>query len=62
MFRHGVVVLSGLTPLEEDEVLRALEPRIVGPFAPPYEEESLLLQAAPRRRGWRVAPDGVASG
>jgi uncharacterized Rmd1/YagE family protein len=44
VFRYGVVVLIGLTPIEEDEVLRALAPRVSGPFEPPYEEESLALQ------------------
>ncbi|HWE47568.1 MAG TPA: RMD1 family protein, partial [Caulobacteraceae bacterium] len=58
VFRHGVVVLSGLTPLEEDEVLRALEPRIVTPFAPPYEEESLPLQLG-ADADEAIAPDGV---
>jgi uncharacterized Rmd1/YagE family protein len=58
VFRHGVVVLSGLTPLEEDEVLRALEPRILSPFAPPYEEESLPLQVGPDVDE-AVAPDGA---
>ncbi|HEY3813430.1 MAG TPA: RMD1 family protein [Caulobacteraceae bacterium] len=58
VFRHGVVVLSGLTPLEEDEVLRALEPRIVSPFGPPYEEESLPLQVGGDGDA-AVSPDGT---
>ena len=58
VFRHGVVVLMGLSPLEEDEVLRALEPRIVAPFPPPFEEESLPLQVG-RDAEEAVSPDGV---
>jgi len=44
VFRYGVVVLIGLSPLEEDEVLRALEPRVVRPLPPPWDEESLTVQ------------------
>jgi uncharacterized Rmd1/YagE family protein len=43
VFRYGAVVLIGLSPLEEDEVLRGLGPRVSRPFEPPYEEESLTL-------------------
>src|SRR5262249_7616462 len=32
LFRYGVVVLVGLSPIEEDEVLRGLAPRISGEF------------------------------
>jgi uncharacterized Rmd1/YagE family protein len=47
VFRHGVVVLAGLTPLEEDEVLRGLQPRIVDPYPPPFEEEAVVLEIRP---------------
>src|SRR5438105_7386566 len=30
LFRYGVVVLIGLTPIAEDEVLRGLSPRVHG--------------------------------
>ena len=33
LFRYGVAVLVGLTPLEEDEVIRSLRQRIRGEFA-----------------------------
>src|SRR3954468_980444 len=33
LFRYGVAVLVGLSPLEEDEVIRSLRQRIVGEFA-----------------------------
>jgi required for meiotic nuclear division protein 1 len=44
VFRYGVVVLIGLSPLEEDEVLRALEPRVVRALPAPWDEESLTIQ------------------
>ena len=34
LFRYGVAVLVGLTPLEEDEVIRSLRQRIVGASSP----------------------------
>ena len=43
LFRYGVVVLVGLTPLEEDEVLRSLRSRIVGEFAR-HEEETAAIE------------------
>lgn len=30
LFRYGCVVLVGLSPIEEDEVLRGLRPRVTG--------------------------------
>jgi uncharacterized Rmd1/YagE family protein len=32
LFRYGVVVLVGLSPIEEDEVLRGIKPRVIGPY------------------------------
>jgi uncharacterized Rmd1/YagE family protein len=46
LFRYGVVVLIGLTPLEEDEVLRMLEPRIKGKLAR-REEETAIVEVSP---------------
>ena len=58
VFRYGVVVLIGLGPLEEDEVLRALEPRVVSSLPPPWDEESLAIQVgADGEEG--IAPDGL---
>src|SRR5262245_60023328 len=34
-FRFGVAVLFGMTPLQEDEILRSLDGRIVGRFSRP---------------------------
>jgi uncharacterized Rmd1/YagE family protein len=58
VFRYGVVVLIGLTPLEEDEALRLLEPRIVGALPPPWDEETVTLQIGSEAEEG-VAPDGV---
>src|SRR5580704_10543231 len=33
LFRYGVVVLIGLSPIEEDEVLRGIQPRVTSPAA-----------------------------
>jgi uncharacterized Rmd1/YagE family protein len=45
LFRYGVVVLIGLMPLEEDEVLRNLQPRIKGE-PPRREEEAAIVELA----------------
>ena len=58
VFRYGVVVLIGLSPIEEDEVLRGLEPRIVRPLPPPWDEESLTLQIGLEGEEG-VGPDGL---
>jgi uncharacterized Rmd1/YagE family protein len=46
LFRYGVAVLMGLTPAEEEEMLRRLQPRLVGPIKP-FEEETALIEHAP---------------
>ena len=46
LFRFGVVVLFGMTPLQEDEIIRSLDGRIVGRFAR-REEETALIEIAP---------------
>lgn len=48
LFRYGVVVLLGLSPLEEDEVLRGIRPRVVGP-ATKIEDEVAMIEIAPDR-------------
>ena len=45
VFRYGVVVLFGLSPLEEDEVIRGLGPRLVGRFEA-REEEVVAIEVA----------------
>ena len=56
VFRYGVVALVGLTPLEEDEVLRALRPRIIGEFAR-HEEEAAVIEFSADRDD-QIPPGG----
>ena len=56
LFRYGVVVLTGLTPIEEDEVLRGLAPRISGEFKR-REEESALIELS-GERDEQIPPGG----
>lgn len=56
LFRYGIVVLIGLTPVQEDELLRGLRPRVVGPFAKP-ESESALIEINPGQDD-QIAPGG----
>ena len=46
LFRYGGIVMIGLSPIEEDEVLRGILPRVVGP-APKYEDEVAIIEIAP---------------
>jgi len=48
LFRYGVAVLFGMSPLQEDEILRSLNGRIIGRFAR-REEESAKIEIAPER-------------
>jgi uncharacterized Rmd1/YagE family protein len=48
LFRYGVAVLIGLSPVEEDEVVRGISTRIVGRFAR-AEDESATIEIAPDR-------------
>jgi uncharacterized Rmd1/YagE family protein len=43
LFRYGVVVLIGLAPAEEDEVLRSLSARLVRPVEPREEEIAQIV-------------------
>ena len=45
VFRYGVVVFAGLSPVEEDEVLRGLTHRIAGAFAK-HEEETATIEVS----------------
>jgi uncharacterized Rmd1/YagE family protein len=56
LFRYGVVVLVGLSPLEEDEVLRGLKGRTVGEFAR-HDEEAALIEISPERED-QIPPGG----
>jgi uncharacterized Rmd1/YagE family protein len=46
LFRYGVAVLIGLSPIEEDETLRGLGPRIITP-AGRIEDEIATLEIGP---------------
>jgi hypothetical protein len=48
LMRYGVVVLLGLSPIEEDEVLRGIRPRVVGSYAK-IEDEVSAIEIAPDR-------------
>ena len=56
LFRFGVAVLVGLSPVEEDEVVRGLAARIIGPFAR-IEDEAAVIEVAPDREE-HIAPGG----
>jgi len=57
VFRYGAVVLIGLDPLAEDEVLRSVAPRVISPIPTPEEEAVRLAPAQGREE--RIDPDGV---
>ena len=56
LFRYGVAVLVGLTPLEEDEIIRSLRQRIQGEFAR-HEEETAIIEISPERDD-QIPPGG----
>ncbi|MFZ3358413.1 MAG: RMD1 family protein [Xanthobacteraceae bacterium] len=56
LFRYGVAVTVGLTPQEEDEVVRDLRPRLIRPVVP-SEEETVLLEIGPDKEN-QVLPGG----
>ncbi len=56
LFRYGVAVLIGLTPLAEDEVLRALRPRVHMPFDT-VEAEVATIEVAPNQED-QILPGG----
>jgi uncharacterized Rmd1/YagE family protein len=56
LFRYGVAVLIGLTPLAEDEVLRALRPRVHMPFDK-IEAEVATIEVAPNQDD-QILPGG----
>jgi len=49
LFRHGAVVLFDVQPLEQDEFLRQLQPRVQGPAAEP-EVEQIELKIDPEAK------------
>ncbi len=56
LFRFGVAVLIGLSPVEEDDVVRGLGARIVTPFAH-VEDEAAVIDIAPEREE-QITPGG----
>jgi uncharacterized Rmd1/YagE family protein len=56
LFRFGAVVLVGLTPLEEDDVIRSLRQRIIGEFAR-HEEETAIIELSPDKDD-QIPPGG----
>jgi len=48
LFRYGVVVLIGLSPIEEDEVVRGIGARITGAYRK-IEDETATVEVAPER-------------
>lgn len=59
LFRYGVAVFVGLSPLEEAEMLRELEPRIVAPVER-REEETARIEIAPEKDEQILPGGGVA--
>jgi uncharacterized Rmd1/YagE family protein len=56
LFRYGAAVLFGLSPVEEDDVLRGIGPRISGKFAR-FEDETVSIEIAPEGEE-QIAPGG----
>jgi uncharacterized Rmd1/YagE family protein len=59
LFRYGAVVLIGLSVLEEDELMRSLQPRITGAFAR-REDEGVTIEIVPDRDD-QIVPGGPIS-
>jgi len=56
LFRYGVVVLFGMSPVEEDEIVRRLAGRIVGLFSR-REDDSTQIEITPEKDE-QITPDG----
>jgi uncharacterized Rmd1/YagE family protein len=59
LFRYGVAVLVGMSPLEEDEVLRRLDGRVVNSLKRP-EEETVFVEIDSEKED-QVTPTGVVA-
>ena len=57
LFRYGVAVLVGMSPLEEEEVIGRLDGRVVGAIAI-REEESVQIEIAPDKDD-QLTPSGI---
>lgn len=56
LFRYGAVVLVGLSPVEEDGLLRTLKHRVTAPFSK-VEDEAVAVEIAPDRDD-QIPPGG----
>ena len=56
LFRYGAIVLIGLTPVEEDELMRGLRPRVTSRFEPP-EIECVTIEISAERDD-QISPGG----
>lgn len=56
LFRYGVMVLVGLSPIQEDEFLRGLRPRVFGPFAK-VDDEVATIEIDPGKED-QISPGG----
>jgi uncharacterized Rmd1/YagE family protein len=59
LFRYGVAVLFGLSPIEEDEVLRGVRLRVIGPFEHP-DDDIATIEIDPASEE-QIAPGGPIS-
>ena len=59
IFRYGVVVLFGMTPLQEEEILQSLAWRIIGPYERREQETTQIEIAADKDE--QIAPSGTIS-
>ena len=57
VFRYGVVVLFGLTPLQEEEIIQSLDRRTIGRYAR-REQETTQIEIAPNKDE-QIAPNGT---
>jgi uncharacterized Rmd1/YagE family protein len=56
LFRYGVAVIMCMSPQEEAEIVRSLQPRLIRPVAV-IEEETLLIESAPDKDD-QILPGG----
>jgi uncharacterized Rmd1/YagE family protein len=57
LFRYGAVVLFGMAPQQENEILQSLAGRVIGRFAR-HEEESAQVEIAPEKDE-QITPAGT---
>ncbi len=59
LFRYGVAVIACLSPQQEEEVLKGLQPRLIRPIRP-FEEETAFVEVAPDKDD-QILPGGPIS-